>query len=215
MYNSRINTTAALVKSIAQESSQRKVVFVNISGVSGYPADGKEYTEDTPVPPPFDYMSRLCMEWEKAATGSPCRTIRIRTGVVLGREGGMIANLYVPFFFGFGGPVGEGKQPLPWIHADDLCHLIKYAIENESVNGVLNGTAPDIIDNLKFSKEFAKAMTRPAWFKMPEQVFDIIFGKERAVLLTTGPKVVPKRTLATGFKYQYPTIREACREVVK
>lgn len=214
VWNSRINTTAALVRAIAQEP-EKKVVFVNISGVSLYPADGKEYDEDAPGVVPIDYMSRLCVEWEKAATGAPCRTIKIRTGVVLGREGGMIANLYTPFFFGFGGPVGEGKQPLPWIHIEDLCRLIQFTVETESVSGVLNGVAPELVTNLQFSKEFAKAMTRPALIKTPDCVFDLVFGKERSVLLTAGPKVQPKRTLATGFTYNYPTIREACREVVK
>lgn len=213
VYNSRINTTSALVRAITQEP-HKKVVFINISGVSLYPADGKEHDENSP-PVSTDFMSRLCVEWEKAATGAPCRTVKIRTGVVLGRDGGMIQNLYHPFFFGLGGPIGEGKQPLPWIHIEDLCRLIKYAIETDAVEGVLNGTAPEIIDNLKFTKEFAKAMRRPALIKTPDSVFEFIFGKERSVLLTTGPKVIPKRTLATGFTYNYPTIRDACRELVK
>lgn len=213
VWNSRVNTTTALVRAIAQEP-QKKVVFVNVSGVSLYPADNKEHDESS-AGVATDYMSRLCLEWEKASTMAPCRTVKIRTGVVLGREGGMIANLYMPFFFGVGGPVGEGKQPLPWIHIDDLCSLIKFAVETESVEGVLNGVAPELVTNGEFSKEFARAMTRPAFFKTPECVFDMIFGKERSVLLTSGPKVVPKRTLATGFKYTYPTIRDACREVVK
>lgn len=213
VWNSRVNTTSALVRAIAQETD-KKVVFVNISGVSLYPADDKVHDESSPCVS-SDYMSRLCVEWERAATLAPCRTVKIRTGVVLGREGGMIANLYTPFFFGLGGPVGEGKQPLPWIHIDDLCRLIQYAVETESVEGVLNGVAPELVTNLQFSKAFASALSRPALLKTPECVFDFIFGKERSVLLTAGPKVIPTRTLATGFKFDYPTIREACREVVK
>lgn len=204
-----------MVRAITKEAeANANIVFVNISGVSLYPSDGKEYDESA-TGIGTDYMSRLCLEWEKAATGARCRTVRIRTGVVLGREGGMINNLYWPFFFGMGGPVGEGKQPLPWIHIDDLCRLIQFAVEQPQVEGVLNGTAPEIVTNLQFSKAFAKAMTRPALVPTPECVFDLVFGKERSVLLTTGPKVVPKRTLETGFKYNYPTIRQACQEVVK
>lgn len=78
--------------------------------------------------------------------------VRIRTGVVIGRNGGMIASLKLPFWFGFGGKIGDGLQTLPWIHIDDLCNLIKYSIENKNVNGILNGVAPDIINNADFTK---------------------------------------------------------------
>lgn len=78
--------------------------------------------------------------------------VRIRTGVVIGSNGGMIKSLKLPFWFGFGGKIGDGKQPLPWIHIEDLCQLIKYSIENDKVNGVLNGVAPDIITNGDFTK---------------------------------------------------------------
>lgn len=78
--------------------------------------------------------------------------VKIRTGVVIGRDGGMIKSLKIPFWLGLGGVVGSGKQILPWIHIDDLCNLIKYAVENRSVNGVLNGVAPDIVTNSDFTK---------------------------------------------------------------
>lgn len=218
MWNSRINTTAALVRAISKSGSDNKIVFINISGVSLYPNDDKEHDE-TEAGSGFDFMSKLCLEWEKAATIPDtlplCRSVKIRTGVVLGREGGMIKNLYVPFFFGMGGPVGKGQQILPWIHIDDLCNLVKYSIENEQVSGVLNGTAPEIATNLDFTKQFARALRRPALVPVPEFVFELIFGKERSVLLTNGAKVLPKRTQSLGFKYQYPTMKSACEEVVR
>lgn len=153
VWNSRINTTQLLAKAI-DSSSKKPEAFVNISGVSLYrPNEHKVYDEDDKGQN-FDFMSQLCIEWEKVATlqeGS-CRNIKIRTGVVLGREGGMIKSLIVPFFFGVGGKVAPGNQPLPWIHIDDLCNLIKYSIENPKVNGVLNGVAPEIINNEQFTK---------------------------------------------------------------
>lgn len=161
-------------------------------------------------------MSKLSIEWEKAATISKdvgVRNVKIRTGVVLGREGGMVAALILPFWFGFGGPVGDGKQPLPWIHITDLCNLIKFSIENPKVEGVLNGVAPQIITNGEFSKAFAKALWRPALIPLPEFVVDTLFSKERSVLLTTGAKIKPKRTLETGFKYEFGEIFPACKDV--
>lgn len=198
-------------------AGDRRLVFINISGVSLYPCDGRE-RDESESGVGTDFMSNLCLEWEKAAqlpAESQCRSVKIRTGVVLGRDGGMIQNLYLPFYLGLGGPIGKGTQPLPWIHIDDLCRLIQFAIEKETVTGVLNGTAPDIVTNLEFSKQFARALRRPAAIPLPEAVVKLIFGQERSVLLTTGPKVVPKRTLETGFRFEYPTIAEACRQLAK
>lgn len=189
-------------------------VFVNISGVSNYkPNDKKVYTEDDPSED-YDYLSKLCIDWEKAATipkETGVRNVKIRTGVVLGREGGMIQSLFVPFFMGAGGPVASGNQPLPWIHIDDLCNLIKYSIETPKVEGVLNGVAPQIITNRDFANAFAKALWRPALFPLPQFVVEYLFSKERSVLLTTGAKIQPKRTLETGFQYEYPEIYPACK----
>lgn len=215
MWNSRINSTSLIVRAI-KSAAEKPEVFINISGVSNYkPDDKKIYTEDDPSQE-YDFMSKLCIEWEKAATISKdvrVRNVKIRTGVVLGREGGMINSLILPFWFGFGGPVGEGKQPLPWIHIADLCNLIKFSIENPKVEGVLNGVAPQIVTNGEFSKSFAKALWRPALIPLPEFVVDTLFSKERSVLLTTGAKIKPKRTLETGFKYELGEIFPACKEV--
>lgn len=184
--------------------------------ILGYKPDEKKvYTEDDPLEE-YDYMSKLCIAWEKAATISKdvgVRSVKIRTGVVIGREGGMIKSLIFPFWFGFGGPVGSGLQPLPWIHIDDLCHLIKYSIETPKVEGVLNGVAPQTINNLEFSKAFAKALWRPALLPVPEFVFDKLFSKERSVLLTTGARIKPKRTLETGYEYEFGKIFPACKDV--
>lgn len=215
VWNSRINTTSSLVKAISR-AQQKPEVFVNISGVSNYKPDLKRvYTEDD-VCATYDFMSKLCNEWEKAATISKevgVRNVKIRTGVVLGREGGMIASLILPFWFGVGGPVASGLQPIPWIHVDDLCNLIKFSIEKPKVEGVLNGVAPHIINNKEFSQAFGKALWRPAIFPLPEFVVDTLFSRERAVLLTTGAKVEPKRTLETGFKYEFEDIFSACQDV--
>jgi uncharacterized protein len=217
VWNSRINTTATLAKAIDKTSDKPKV-FINISGVSHYlPDPNKTYTEADTVKS-FDFMSELCVAWEKAASlseNSVCRLVKIRTGAVLGREGGMIQSLIVPFFFGVGGPIGDGKQGLPWIHITDLCNFIQYAIENDSVKGTYNGVAPEIITNNDFTKAFASAMCRPAFIPLPEFAVNLIFGKERSVLLAAGAKINPKNTLDSGYKYTHPDIKSACADVAK
>lgn len=133
-------------------------------------------------------------------------------GVVLGRHGGMIKQLYWPFFFGLGGPVSAGQQFLPWIHIHDIARLFLFAIENESVEGVLNGVAPDIITNKQFAQAFGRSLWKPAFFPLPAFVCEILLGAERAKMLTQGQKVIPKRTMEFGFHYDYPDISSACRE---
>lgn len=139
--------------------------------------------------------------------------VRIRTGVVIGRNGGMIKQMKLPFWLGLGGKIADGKQILPWIHIDDLCNLIKYSIEQSNVDGPLNGVAPDIITNEGFTNAFCQVLRRPALFTTPAFVINTIFGPERAVLLLNGPKIEPKRVIELQFKYTYPKIIDACQEV--
>ncbi|XP_031345027.1 epimerase family protein SDR39U1 isoform X3 [Photinus pyralis] len=217
VWNSRVRTTAALSKAIVDATDKPKS-FVAISGVGIYePGTSKEYVEDD-VTSEFDYFSKLGIEWEKAAKLPEyitlCRQITIRSGVVLGQDGGMIKQLYLPFYLGLGGPVGSGSQYLPWIHVEDLARLIVFAIEKDGVSGILNGVAPQVITNKEFTNVYAKALWRPALFPLPVSILNAIFSKERAKLITEGQKVLPRRTQAVGFNYLYPDIKSACEELV-
>ncbi|KAK3912428.1 Epimerase family protein SDR39U1 [Frankliniella fusca] len=212
VWNSRVNTTRSLAEAIVAAPKKPKV-FVSISGVGIYPpSSSAEYTEDSPVAP-TDYLSELAIAWEEAAKLPPdsgVRQVIIRSGVVLGRAGGMIQQLFLPFFFGVGGPIASGNQYMPWIYIDDIAKLIHFAIENEKVSGVLNGVAPQVITNKEFATAFGKAMWRPALLPVPKFALDVAFGDERAKIMTDGQKVIPKRVLEYGFKYDYPDIDKAC-----
>jgi len=163
-----------------------------------------------------DYLARLCVAWEDAArlpVDSGCRSVSLRSGVVLGRHGGMVQQLIYPFFFGLGGRMGSGQQPLPWIHVKDLARLILHCLEEKSGSqGVLNAVAPQVVTNLEFVNEFARVLRRPACLPVPETVFDWVYGEERAAMITKGQVVEPVRTLETGFTYNFPTIQEALEE---
>ena len=140
------------------------------------------------------------------------RNVFVRPAVVLGRQGGMIQQIFVPFFCGVGGRMGAGTQPMAWIHVKDLCGMIVHAVENDNVEGVLNGVAPQMITNQDFVNAFASALHRPAFFPLPDTVWNLVFGQERATMITKGQKVIPKRTLETGYTFRFPTISEACQE---
>lgn len=139
--------------------------------------------------------------------------VRIRTGVVIGRNGGMIKSMKLPFWLGLGGKIADGKQILPWIHIDDLCNLVKFSIEQTNVKGPLNGVAPDIITNEDFTNAFCQVLRRPALFTTPALVINTMFGPERAALLLSGAKIQPKRVTEFQFKFTYQKIVDACTEV--
>ncbi|XP_017781782.1 PREDICTED: epimerase family protein SDR39U1 [Nicrophorus vespilloides] len=217
VWNSRISTTHTLAKLI-ERSNSRVSSFTVMSGVGIYePLPGMVYAEKSHVHD-FDFFSRMCLELEQAGKLSGhlnCRQIAIRSGVVLGYDGGMVKNLYLPFYLGLGGPVNPGNQPLPWIHVRDLARLICYSIENNKMNGAVNGVAPQLITNQEFSKAFAKAMNRPSWFPVPASMLKIILQEDRANMLLKGQKVMPNKAVSLGFQYIYPNIELACEDVIK
>ncbi|XP_071525217.1 epimerase family protein SDR39U1-like isoform X1 [Panulirus ornatus] len=217
VWASRVNTTKYLAQAI-KESSVKPKVFVSASGVGYYPPkQGEVYAEDGPGGD-FDFLSRLCSDWENAVNLPPSlnvRTVKIRTGVVLGRQGGMIQQLIVPFYMGFGGPVGSGEQPMPWIHIHDIVGLFIHAIENESVSGVVNGVAPQIITNKEFARAFGEALWRPSFIPLPTFFVNALFSEERAKIMTEGQKVIPKKALETGYIFRYPDIKSASYEFAK
>ncbi|KAI1286312.1 Epimerase family protein SDR39U1 [Halotydeus destructor] len=215
--SSRINTTRSLASAI-QRSEKPPKAFVTISGVGYYPpSETKEYNEFSSGGK-GDFFAELCQQWEEAGTlpnSLPTRHVVIRSGVVLGRYGGMIKQLYFPFFMGVGGRMGSGKQWMPWIHVDDLVRMFLFASQNEEVTGVLNGVAPNPATNAEFTNAFAAAMWRPALFPVPEAILRFAFSAERARMVVEGQKVLPKRTLDLGFTYQHPEINEACKAALQ
>ncbi|XP_060813524.1 epimerase family protein SDR39U1 isoform X1 [Bombus pascuorum] len=211
--NSRVETTKSLAKAIIHTKAN---AFVTISGVSCYKPNDTEYTEESKCEK-YDFLSELCHEWEEAAQlprDSNIRQVIIRSGVVLGKNGGMIKEIYLPFFFGLGGPISSGNQYMPWIHITDLVNLFLFSIENENVYGILNGVAPQIVTNKEFTKAFASVMQRPAFIPVPRIFLNSLFNKERAKIMLEGQKVIPKRVKELGFQYQYPDINCACAEVL-
>lgn len=215
--DSRIETTKTLARKISEASNPPKV-FVSSSAVGYYPpSDTKEYTEDSP-PSSADALTTLCADWENSAKlpdGCETRLVTLRIGVVLGRGGGVIQQTIWPFWLGLGGILGSGKQYFPWIHLDDMTGIIFHALENDHVTGVLNAVAPQVVTNESYTKEYAGALWRPAILPTPSFAINFIFGQDRGKILLEGQKVIPKRTLETGYKFHYPELKQALAEIVK
>ncbi|XP_054505774.2 epimerase family protein SDR39U1 isoform X1 [Agelaius tricolor] len=215
--SSRVETTKALAKAIAA-AEQPPRAWVLVTGVGFYrPSPTAEYTEDS-AGGDFDFFSRLVSSWEAAALipGSPTRGVVVRSGVVLGRDGGAISQMLLPFRLGLGGPMGSGLQPFPWIHIQDLAGIVCHALEKESVRGILNGVAPSSpgTSNGTFAQELAAALGRPALLPVPAWAVRAVFGAERAAMLLEGQRVLPKRTLESGYSFIFPELPAALKDIV-
>lgn len=135
---------------------------------------------------------------------------------MLGRGGGAISQMLWPFRLGLGGPLGSGLQPFPWIHIQDLAGIMCHALESECLQGVLNGVSPSspATSNGTFAQELAAALGRPALLPVPAWAVRAVFGTERAIMLLEGQKVVPKRTLESGYRFIFPELSGALKDIV-
>ncbi|KAM9329588.1 epimerase family protein SDR39U1 [Gastrophryne carolinensis] len=214
---SRIETTRTISQAIAQ-SPNPPHSWVLVTGVGYYPpSQTEQYTEDSPGGD-ADFLSRLVRDWEEAAqlplVEAKCATqlTKVRLGVVLGRSGGALPTMLWPFRFCLGGILGSGKQPFPWIHIDDLCQLLCHTVEQDrGVGGILNAVSPSAATdtNADFTQALSKALGRPALLFTPAFAVQLLLGNDRATMLLEGQRVIPQRTLQTGFSFQYPTLSSA------
>jgi len=197
--------------------SQRPQVLVNQSAVGYYGDRGDAVLDESSGPGGESFDSKVVVEWEKAAREVEPTGVRLailRTGQVLDAGGGMLAELLTPFKLGVGGPLAGGKQYVSWIHADDEVGLILWALDDESVSGVVNATAPNPASNHDFSKALGRALGRPAVVPVPGLVLDLKFGGEFGKVLRGGQRVVPKRALELGFEFRHPELDEALEDLL-
>jgi len=210
LYTSRIDTTSKLVEAMAS-CKHRPKCFISTSAVGIYPNDieSDEYQNEVCE----SFLAHICRDWEKEAFMAKhldVRTVVLRSGVVLGKEGGMFKKLYFPFLFGVGGKIGSGEQPLSWIHIDDLCAIYKVIIEDECADGIYNLCAPEPTTNIELTKTLGSLLSRPTVFAIPAWIIRLAFA-EGSTLMLEGQKVYPKKLLESGFEFKYPTIREALK----
>ena len=127
--------------------------------------------------------------------------------------GGAIAKMITPFKLFAGGPIGSGRQWFSWIHRDDLVNLILQALTRSDIEGVLNATAPNPVRMAEFSMALGQVLKRPSWLAVPSFALEALLG-DGAMVVLEGQQVLPKRTLTTGFKYQYPEVKQALEAIL-
>lgn len=210
---SRVETTQALVQALAS-LNQKPQVMISSSAVGYYGShpEGDPLTETDP--PAQDFLAEVCQAWEAAARPVEELGIRLailRTGIVLGPDGGALGQMLAPFQFFIGGTIGSGKQWLSWIHREDWVSLVCFLLEQGS--GVFNATAPNPVQMEEFCRTLGQVLGRPSWLPVPELALELLLGEAAQVVLT-GQKVIPQAALQMGFTFQYPQLKEALRQIL-
>ncbi|PZN04297.1 MAG: TIGR01777 family protein [Bacillota bacterium] len=212
---SRLQATRALVQAI-EAAEPRPAVLVSGSAVGYYGPRGDEVVDEA-TPAGDDFLSRVCVAWEAEARKAAVAGVRValvRTGLVLAREGGALPRLVLPFRLGAGGPLGSGRQWMPWIHLDDLVALLVFLIERPGLEGPFNGTAPNPVRNRDFARSLGRVLGRPSWLPAPAFALRLALGEMADALLLSGQRAVPRRAQQAGFRFRFPEVEPALRDLL-
>lgn len=212
--NSRQIGTQKLVEAIAK-AEQKPSVLVNASAV-GYYGTSETATFEENSPPGNDFLSEVCIAWEAEAHYVKDLGVRLailRLGVVLGM-GGAIAKMLPIFKLFAGGTIGTGKQWFSWVEVDDVVNLIVAVLKRPDMQGVYNATAPNPVRMADFCHALGDVLHRPSWFPVPAFALELLMG-DAAMVVLEGQKVLPNRTLESGFSYKYPSLKPALESFLK
>jgi uncharacterized protein (TIGR01777 family) len=216
--DSRVLTTRNVVEALRRSPNRgdgQPKILVNASAIGYYGPRGDEDLDENSGPGE-DFLARVCIEWEGAAREAEVLSVRValvRIGVVLDPAAGALTKLLTPFKLFVGGPVGSGRQWLSWIHHQDLTGILCLALDHPDARGPLNGTAPHAQTNRDFSRALGKALHRPSLLKTPGFALRLGLG-EVAHLLVTGQKVYPRKALALGYTFRFPTVDPALADLL-
>jgi uncharacterized protein (TIGR01777 family) len=213
---SRTVGTRVLVASLKKLANPPKI-FIGASAIGFYGSRGDEIlTEESAKGEGF--FPEVCSEWE-AESGKAmdfgARVVTPRIGVVLTKEGGALGKMLTPFKFGVGGVIGSGKQWMSWIELDDLIRLFHFALENETVSGAINATAPNPATNEEFTKTLGKVINRPTIIPIPAFGIKMLFGEMGETVLLEGAKVLPEKSQSLGFKFKFENLEEALKQALQ
>jgi len=213
--SSRIESTQAIVSAIKQTKCKPSVLL-NASAVGYYGnVPVGEVTEANPKGTGF--LAGVCELWEAEALKAQefgVRIVLLRTGIVIDKNGGALHKLLFPFQFFIGGPLGSGKQCFPWIHIKDEVDAILFAMENKYIKGPLNLAAPESLQMLEFCRKLGKVLHRPSWMHVPAFMLRLALGEMAEPLLLHGQKMISQKLIDGGFKFQFPKLEDALKDLL-
>lgn len=211
---SRQITTRKLAKSIASVNNKPEV-FISTSGSGFYGSCGDKILNEESENG-NDFLASVCKAWENETNytdDSEVRKVIIRTGIVLSTESGALASFLLPFKLFIGGPLGNGKQWMSWIHIDDIVSLYLFALENKKVSGILSGSTENPVTMNDFAKTLGSVLSRPSIFRVPEFALKIAVGEITEVVLAS-QRINPEKTIASGFNYKFSELKPALDNLI-
>jgi uncharacterized protein (TIGR01777 family) len=214
IYSSRIDTTKKICRALGKTKSKPRLL-ISTSAIGIYTTAGVHTEEDKNYSE--DFLGKLAVDWEAAALEAKeagVRTVIFRFGVVLGKNGGALRKMLIPFRLGLGGVIGSGEQPFSWVHIEDLIQAYVTVIEGEKYEGIYNLTAPHPTTNRGLTEALGHALHKPTVMRVPSFVLKLQLGEAAKVLLE-GQHVLPQRLLESGFTFAFADIDKALKDLVK
>lgn len=215
--DSRVKTTDLIFNKIKEQNKNLKA-FISASAIGYYGTITSDKIFKETDLPANDFLGDTCNRWEQIADKFKelkVRTVKIRTGVVLTENKGVLSKMIKPVKMGIGSAIGTGKQYIPWIHIDDLCGIYIKAIQDNKMKGAYNAVAPDYKTNKEFTKILASVFNKPFWFpNVPSIIIKLIFGKMSNILLK-GSRISSDKIKITGYKFQFPTLESALNNLMR
>ena len=215
LWDSRITLTEQLVTWL-ERREQNPGVLISGSAVGWYGDGGERELDENAQPVSEDFASRLCIAWEETAQRAEAlgiRVVLVRTGLVLADEGGMLQRLLPPFKMGMGGPIGNGRQWMPWVHIEDQIALIDFLLNRDDARGPYNACAPSPARNRDFAKTLASVLHRPSFMPMPAVALRLLLG-ELSILLLGGQRARADRLQEAGFTFRFTDLRAALENLL-
>jgi len=213
---SRLDAAKAVVEAVKRLQNKPKVVI--LASAIGYYGPRQDEQLDEASTPGEGFLASVCRQVERSAEeleNLGVRCVVIRTGVVLGRGGGALPRLILPFRLYFGGHLGTGRQWFSWISLEDEVATIRFLVENEHLRGVFNLTAPKPVTMKEFCQILGKVLNRPVWLNVPAFAARLALGEMADEMLLSGQRVLPTRLPAAGFKFKYPDLEKALSDILK
>ena len=211
--DSRVEGTRSLVNALRTHPPN---VLVSASGIGFYGSCGDRILTEL-SPKGDDFLGEVASAWEREAREAEklgTRVVCLRIGTVMGKGGGALQKMLLPFKLGIGGRLGPGTQWMSWIHLEDLCGLILFALRESTLRGVLNAASPHPVTNADFTRAFARAIHRPAFLPVPAFALKVLFGQMSEVLLGS-QRAIPEAAVNAGFEFGYPEIGAALIQILR